>query len=409
MSATKRRFVEPVLMIGAIAMLIAPSAQAAESAFQQGVKLYNAKNYRAAYTSLEQCLKKSPDDVNALYYEALCCYQLRDVQGAKLRYQRIIEVASNSQAAGMARTALINLDAATAKPAPADPRTAALSTGASPDAKNALINQIRSAAAASQLPADMASLPERASFYFTHESGGHMGVTLSINNHQVPAVFDTGAGAYFYKDQLAAAGVDTNRAVSAGYAQGWAGTPVPVYSMEADVKLGSLTRRIKINFQEGSSGINTNLIGQTLINGYQYEIDDKGGRVELRKTIEKNDRQMDSMYDVPLKVVNTKDIVEMEVNGHKVDTFIDTGAVYSILSPATAEQCGVESTGSQQLIGVGGSLTVGIGTAKIKLGPLYKDFTVRIGGSGLNCIGQDFMEGWRFKIDREHGLLRFFH
>jgi Flp pilus assembly protein TadD len=52
------------------------------------------------------CLKKSPADVNALYYEALCCYQLNDVAGARLRYQRIIQVAPDNPAANLARTAL---------------------------------------------------------------------------------------------------------------------------------------------------------------------------------------------------------------------------------------------------------------------------------------------------------------
>ena len=50
-------------------------------------------------------------------------------------------------------------------------------------------------ASAAATAAEMASLPDRASFYFTHEPGGHMGVTVSVNNHQVPALFDTGAGA----------------------------------------------------------------------------------------------------------------------------------------------------------------------------------------------------------------------
>ena len=396
-------------MVVAVAALVAPTALAADTAFQQAVKAYNAKNYRDAYNSFELCLKKSPSDVNALYYEALCCHQLRDVQGARLRYQRIIDIASDSPAAGLARTALSSIEAASGKPAPSVNNANATAVSHGGENPGAAQPEQPGSAEAAATAAEMASLPDRASFYFTHEPGGHMGVTVAVNNHQMPALFDTGAGAFFYRDQLQAAGVDCNRAVRGGFTHGWAGTPVPIYSMDADIKLGTLTRRIRINFQDAGSGLNQNLIGQSFIQGYQYEIDDKGGRVDLKKSIEKSDQKIDSMYDIPLKVVNDRDIIQIEVDGHKVDTFIDTGAVYSIMSQKTANQCGVESTGTQQLMGVGGGLSVGIANAKVRLGPIYKEFTLRIGGSGGNCIGQDFMEGWRFKIDREHGLLRFFH
>jgi predicted aspartyl protease len=237
-----------------------------------------------------------------------------------------------------------------------------------------------------------------------------MAVTVSVNGHQLPAWFDTGAsGTLFYRDQLQAAGVDLRSAVSAGYTHGWAGKAVPIYSMNAEVKCGDLTRRINIIFQDADSGLAKNLVGQTFIQGYQYEIDDKGGRVELRKSIEKDAQQIDSMYDIPLRVVNAKDIIEIEVNGRKIETFIDTGASVSILNQASASQCGIESTGTQIMSGVGGSFAVGVGSARIRLGPITKEFPIHIGGAAGNCIGQDFMEGWRFKIDRERGLLRFFH
>jgi predicted aspartyl protease len=413
------------------AALAVPAAIAADTPFQQAVKAFNAKNYRDAYTGFAQCLKQSPNDVNALYYEALCCYQLGDVQGSRLRYQRIVSIAPTSSAAERARAALSSLPAATTAaassshsaddPDASDAKVIVVSGSGqlSPEALASLVKQAKAQAIASSSSgngadglssSEYAALPERAKFYFTRESSGHMAVTASVNNHQLPAWFDTGAsGTLFYRDQLQAAGVDLRHAVSAGYTHGWAGRAVPIYSMDAEVKLGDLTRHIKIIFQDADSGLSRNLIGQTFIQGYQYEIDDKGGRVELRKSIEKDAQQIDPMYDIPLRVVNAKDIIQIEVNGRKVETFIDTGASVSIINQASASQCGIESTGTQILSGVGGSLAVGVGSAKIRLGPIYKDFTIRIGGAAGNCIGQDFMEGWRFKIDRERGLLRFFH
>jgi len=371
----------------------------ADAQFDKAVKAYNAKDYRGAYSTLQLVLKKTPNDVNALYYAALCCSQFRNFAGATAIYNRIVQTDPNSAAAGFARTALSSMAPAAVAPAQSARPVAS---------QNAVTAPIQSIFAAAP-GADMSALPDHASFYFTKESGGHMGVTIMVNGHQVPAYFDTGASAYFYKDQLLAAGIDCNRAQKAGFGQGWAGTPVPVYAMEAEVKLGTLTRKIPIVFEEGNTGLQKNLIGQSMIQGYQYEIDDKGGRVDLKKTIEKTEQKFNSMYDIPLKVVGSQDIIEIEVNGQRVQTFIDTGAVSTVIDNPTAQRCGIDSTGSQSMTGVGGAFTVGLGTARIRLGPISKECGIHIGGSGGNCIGQDIMEGWRFKIDREHGLLRFFH
>jgi len=393
---------KPALIGLAAAAALCAAPALADALFEQAVKAYNAKDYRGAYSTLELFLKKTPNDVNALYYEALCCSQLRNFTGASAIYNRIVVLAPDSPAAALARTALSAM-------APKTNVSSASVTQAVAAGSAVTLPSAANSANAARPGDDMSTLPDHASFYFTKESSGHMAVTLMLNGHQVPACFDTGANAYFYKDQLLAAGVDCNRAQRAGFGRGWAGTQVPVYSMDADVKLGTLTRRIKIIFEESNTGLQKNLIGQSLIKGYQYEIDDKGGRVELRKTIEKTEQKMDSLYDIPLRVVRSRDIIDIEVNGQKVQTFIDTGASSTIFDYTTAERCGIESTGSARMTGVGGSFSVGLGTARIRLGPISKEFGVHIGGSGGNCIGQDFMEGWRFKIDREHGLLRFFH
>jgi predicted aspartyl protease len=239
-----------------------------------------------------------------------------------------------------------------------------------------------------------------------------MAVTLQVNGYPVKAFFDTGAGAFFYRDQLTAAGINCNSAQPAGVTHGWAGKAVPVSAMIAEVKLGTLTRKIRIIIQDGGDeGLHQNLIGQDLVRGYQYEIEDKAGRVDLRKSISTTSQTLDPMYDVPCKFEDRRDIVQMEVNGHKISAFIDTGASMSVMDPETARSVGLEMTGgTQNLQGVGGNFSAELGTARVRIGPVVKDsFLFRVGGHSGTCIGQDFMEGWRFKADREHSLLRFFH
>ncbi len=383
-----------------------------------GVKSYNKKDYRTACSTFELLLKKSPEDVNALYYDALCWYQLRDSDTATRRYKRIIELAPQSAAAEYAQTALNAMPGSTASRSAVSTRaststegsrTAAFSTASVKSSMDIGSRASASTSGSRSEPADMKSLPDTASFYFTKEPNGHMLVNLMVNGHPVPAWFDTGADAFFYRDQLEANGVDCNKAQPAGSAQGWAGKSVPIFAMPAEVRLGNLTRKIQITMEASSTSLGKNLIGQSIIDGYQYEIDDKGGRVDLRKSIASSQQQISSMYDIPCTIENSRDILKVEINGRPVVAFIDTGSAFTIVDANTADSLGIETSGVQHMTGVGGDLTVRVGTARIRLGPINKEFTVRVGGAGGTCIGQDFMEGWRFKIDRERKLLRFFH
>jgi hypothetical protein len=46
----------------------------------------------------------------------------------------------------------------------------------------------------------------------------------------------------------------------------------------------------------------------------------------------------------------------------------------------------------------------------IRIGGMMREgFPVLIGGHAGCALGQDLMEGWRYKVDREHNLLRFYH
>ncbi len=254
-------------------LCFSPPAISGQTLFEQAVQAYNKKDYSTACSALELFLKKSPEDVNALYYDALCWYQLKNSEMAIQRYKRIIALAPDSAAGKFARTALSALATS--------PKTAGVSQPVHPGL------QLRVRAPANTNSDEMNSLPDTANFYFTKEPNGHMAVNLLLNGHPVQALFDTGAGAFFYRDQLEAAGVDCNKAEPSGFAQGWAGKPVAVYSMPAEVKLERLTRNIRITMEPSATGFARNLIGQNFIQGYQYEIDDKGGRVDLKKTIAK--------------------------------------------------------------------------------------------------------------------------
>jgi hypothetical protein len=60
--------------------------------------------------------------------------------------------------------------------------------------------------------------------------------------------------------------------------------------------------------------------------------------------------------------------------------------------------------------GVGGDITMQRAYVTIRIGAMMREgFPVLIGGHAGCALGQDLMEGWRYKVDREHNLLRFYH
>jgi predicted aspartyl protease len=384
------------------ASLFGLSAQSASTdKFTAGVSAYNRGDFKAASLLFQRVVADSPANVNALYYDAICNSRLKNWTAATALYKKILQISPNSAAGTDARIALSEIEG-NAKPNETNTVAAA-----------APVQIYASTPSVAPVSTDTSSdgLPNTAHFYFTKEPGGHMSVDLMVNDHPIKAWFDTGASAFFYKDQLEESGVNVDNAVSGGNARGWNGVPIPVSKMPAKVTLGTFSRTIDIYMQSSTSDLGHNLIGQDLIRGYQYNIDDTGNRVDLTRNATVTAQTLDPLYDIPLVNIDGKDTVQLDVNGTKVPAFLDTGATFSMLDPKVAPNLGVEYTGAvERLGGVGGGFQVSLGTANVRLGPMYKqNFLFRVGGTAGTCLGQDFMQNWRCEIDRENHLLRFFH
>lgn len=262
---------------------------------------------------------------------------------------------------------------------------------------------------------EYSSLPDKAEIKFTHGEGGHMKVSAHVNGKPITCMFDTGASGYFGMNHLNQMGIKRPQGKPDSYATGWAGRPVPIWKIKARVKIGTIERVIPVSVSE--SWHMDPLVGQEFVRDYQYSIDRDGGRMVLtKKTVKtsETDRPINKLYDVPCEVENDREYVTVNLNGQDVShVLIDTGASSTILSMEMAAGAGIEIPPNAPVYsggGVGGSVVFRQVFVRARLGPIsYESFPVMVGGHAGSAIGQNFLQGRRFTVDREKKLMRFFH
>jgi clan AA aspartic protease (TIGR02281 family) len=192
--------------------------------------------------------------------------------------------------------------------------------------------------------------------------------------------------------------------------------------MPVTLKVGSIERR---NFDiqvQANMGVKP-LLGQSFFKDYHYTIDktsEESGTIHFVKKSAGSDTRSASssgrdLYAVPFQRSGRNLIVTVEVEGHPMTMFFDTGASSVAFSAEQLKKANIpipEDAQTSTSAGIGGETTAQTFPIKrIKMGPIEKrNFTVScVGASNMPypLLGQTFFGDWQYTIDNAASVIHF--
>ena len=358
------------------------------AAFDDGVKLFGQRNYKAAALKFEQAVKVSPRDSNAFYYRALTYQCLGDRAKASIYYQQILQKFPDSTAAQYARQALTPPERASRASKSSGSREFQSSYGAD---------------------------PEQSKVYFTRQ-GRSLVIDAELNNRRIPVIFDTGAEAcVFGINHLQQLGVSPPSGPATGEASGVGSSePVKTWQMNVDLKVGQIKRSnfpITVQAELPTSP----LLGQTFFSGFEYTIDDSINTIVLARKGGARPSSGQDGYAVPFSNEGKEVVVSVDVNGKKCDMYFDTGADGITFTREQARAVGLSIPDDAEegtSMGIGGTTSsITFPVRRMRMGPIEKsDIPVSIiehGKMPKPLLGQTFYGGWQYTIDNQSKVIKF--
>lgn len=378
----------------AVVALGLPCARAQGTAeLQQGVALFNQRNYAAASGLFTRSAQQG--NVRATYYLALCHQQLKQDDKAIELFKHIKANFPDSDEAKLSSTFLDKM-----------PETPAVTQAPKTETDK------KKAQYEAQYAALWKTLPDTARIPFQMKQG-HMWVQAKVNGKYCDIVFDTGASACVisladFPDMFSAAELAAAPKVPVARPHG----RVTMSVVTGEVSVDRITRKLSI-LVTNEPGVT--VIGQNFFKEYQYEIDgfyvrmkkapyespiaklDGGGErtsVSVAKTAKTQDK-----YSIPFERSGNCMVVQVVVNGRKVPTVFDTGcAPDGIVMPMSfVQQLGIQRNSD------------GLYAETVEIGPILRKYAKVHFANGLDTllIGPKFFGDRPYTVDPTNNLIRF--
>lgn len=280
-----RRSISYILLLG-FTILNSSNLAFADQYADQGMKLFNAKNYGQAAAYFEQSIKNAPWETASYYYCALSYHYLKDFKKAMMRYAEVVEKFPGTPASNNSLAAINAIDPNYFKKStpglrPASGGTAGAGTvstgGSAAEDKGTVEGQAQT----------------RINF---RANQSDKVVDVRINGRSTRAIFDpNGESTSFSRQQLTALAV-----------------PVPkgAGEMKAEIDLGGVVRKgFPVSISDDGSPAR---IGQSFLDAFNYKVDEGGKWIDLK-------RKSGGGSGSGSEVAFTKDgkdlVVQAEING----------------------------------------------------------------------------------------------
>jgi clan AA aspartic protease (TIGR02281 family) len=363
---------------------------------EDGIRLYNQRNYAAANDCFKRCLGNTVHDINFVYYAALSAQQMKEYERAKKLFEQIVKLAPKSEAAKLSAVAARNLAG----------------------------------------PPEVATLPRETWVPFTRR-GSHILIDAELNQHPVKMIFDTGADfCLFSESMLNEVGVNVPDRPPDGMSGGVGKAGMtPMWRVPVSLKLGRIERK---NFRIGMTRVPqvVALLGRDFYQGFEYSIDDANSTIGFKRigsgsstettaktapkaaplgpdgstTVSDNGTYV---YNVPYTGSTSQIIVEAKLNGQPCKMIFDTGAGICFFTSEQAAKVGIvlpANAPNVALQGVGGGAAAQVGTINsFKLGTIeLKEVQCAIGGRSMApypLLGQTFLRGYQYTIDSANKII----
>jgi len=367
----------------------------------QAIKLYNAKNYREAVLLFDQHLTVYPQDVYALYYDALACQALGNMGKAKIFYRQVATLAPNHQLGGYAKSILRQIDPNFATPA---------ASGRAPEAS--------SPADQTQYTIDR-SIPSEWTVPCTVDKD-NIWVDVELNGHRIKMAFDTGAPSVTIgKNQMAEIGLEAPRGKADGTTGGSSSNEkTPYWMVPTRVKVGGVEKLVQMEVLENNQV--EPLLGQSYAGLFECTVDTSAKSIHFRQRgVSKGTNR--SAYEVPYvyQESGNRIFVDVEINGKIGRCIFDTGntsAGISFNDAAQAKKYGITIPHDAKSIETTG--VTGSGSSKqfhilrARLGPIDKANLIvnvkeLLDDDEPPLLGAPFWEGFEYTINRQKKVIEF--